>query len=309
MAKMLDIHPATAELFFDPPRQETKLVSCNALLSRFSAVYTPDYQPFQATLLRKLFHSKALEERTADRVFKELCTADKHSVPTGKKHYVAANAAQDARNTAAIYKSILGDPIKWPTAEELSAGKERSVARLQQWVSRMRRLAETESGGAEQSYEDDEGDDDEPSEDGEQKAEQEEDEGEADEVDSRATRSKRKKIGGAPRSEVKVDDEVKEVAEQEQIAEGEVAQGSAGGKKGEQTDAKNADAQSKETQKPQLSDDHKLYIMTHCELLGCVPTIEAMKNMAVEGEKNGALPEGCTLEQVQGVCRKWSKKR
>ena len=291
MAKMLDIHPATAELFFDPPRLETKLVSCNALLRRFSAVYAPEYQPIQATLMRKLFHSKALEEPTADRMFEELCKADKHSLKVGKRNYVAANAAQDARRTAAVYKVILGDPVSWPTAEELSAGKERSMARLQQWVSRMGRHAETGPCGAEQSDEGDEDDEEdeghEPSEEGEQKAEQG-DEGEAEEVDARATRSKRKRIG-----------------------EGQWARGSGDAKKGEQTEGnKAADVQANGAQKAQLSEKQKLYIMTHCELLGCgVPSVAVMKDMLHQGVKNGSLPEGCTLEQVQGVCRKFSKER
>ena len=313
MAKLLDIHPATAELFFDPPRLETKLVSCNALLTRFSAVYTPEYQPLQATLMRKLFHSKALEERPADRMFKALCKSDKHSLKCGLKSYVAANAAQDARMTAAVYKAILGDPVEWPTAEELSAGKERSLARLQQWVSRAKKLAETEPcGDAEQGDEGDEDDeqdeDDEASEEGDQKPEQG-DEGEAEEVDARATRSKRKKIGEGHKKDMKVDGEKEEVKEEEQTAEGERAQSSGGAKKGEETEGKKADVQTTGAQKAELSDKHKLYIITHCELLRRVPSVAAMKNMVAEGAKDGSLPEGCTLEQVQGVCRKWSKEK
>ena len=315
MAKMLDIHPATAELFFDPPRLETKVVQCGALLTRFSAVYTPEYQPCQATLMRKLFHSKAVEDRTADRVLKELCEADKHSLWVGKHNYVAANAAQDARRTAAVFRAVLGDPVNWPTPEELSAGKERSIARLQQWVSRLRRVgvAETESCGAEQSDggddDDEEDEDDEPSEEGEQRPEQGDEREAAEGVDARATRSKRKRIGEG-RQDAKVDGEKEEV-EEEQMAEGQRAQGSGGAKKGEQTEGgKAADVQARGAQKAQLSEKHKLYIMTHCELLGCgVPSVAVMKDMLAQGAKNGSLPEGCTLEQVQGVCRKWSKER
>lgn len=87
------------------------------------------------------------------RQHKALCTADKHTTATGKQNYVAANPEADARNTAAIYEAVFGEPVQWPTEAEIEAGRQRSLDRLQQFAKRAAKEAGPEDEGGENADE------------------------------------------------------------------------------------------------------------------------------------------------------------
>ena len=130
--KLLCIHPATAKMFFDPAciRGDPEVVDMNQLLKKFSAVYLPGYTPIGATLMRAVYHSVERDEDAADKVFQDLCKVDKHKYFTGKKWYKAKRHAIEARKALIHHTSVFGEPVGWPTPEQLAAGEAVSKERL-----------------------------------------------------------------------------------------------------------------------------------------------------------------------------------
>lgn len=118
---------------------------------------------------------------------------DKHSVPTGKGSYKITKKEVEARKALLVFTTMLGDPVAWPSSEELAGGKEASMARL----ANKKFVVEEEEDGAQPDLQedcaeeqpglqedDDEGDDDEGDEEGEEEeVEGDDDEGDDDEED------------------------------------------------------------------------------------------------------------------------------
>jgi hypothetical protein len=130
MGKLLDIHPETFERFFAPTRGTSDKVVPSNLLLKFGGVYVPDFQAPCPTLMRKYFHDATRDERNSEKALAMLCAADKHSTKTGKHDYCVSNPAADARASAAVYESLLGEPVPWPTDAEHEEGRARSLDRV-----------------------------------------------------------------------------------------------------------------------------------------------------------------------------------
>ena len=81
-------------------------------------------------------------------MFEEICKFDKHKPKTGRLYYVAKQPAKEAQEAMVTYKSVLGDPVEWPTEEELAAGEEASKARIASfWQRNVNRQAKGADAG------------------------------------------------------------------------------------------------------------------------------------------------------------------
>lgn len=171
MQAALKVHPAEAKFFFDPARASTKVVTMSSLLTKWSEVFTPDHLSAGPTLQRKLMHTKPQDEEVASKVFAEICKYDKHKTTTGQRNYVAAALEDEAKKGAIIFKNVLGDPVQWPTPQEVKAGKAKALKTLDLMYKRTSSKAdqgEDDEGGVEEAFEDPE--------DGEEEGEEEEEE-------------------------------------------------------------------------------------------------------------------------------------
>ena len=157
--KLLQVHDKDAKLFLAPPRTTSKKIVMANLLSLYTAVYLPGWQELGATLARKFFHSEELDKTAYDQFFKELCDVDKHSVPTGKAKYKISKKEAEAQKALLVFRTMLGEPVPWPSDEELAAGKKASIARLQSF-SKQRKSVEDEDGEHEDCDEEYDGEED-----------------------------------------------------------------------------------------------------------------------------------------------------
>ena len=135
------------------------------LLGRFSNVYFPkEYQSFAATLTRKVLHSDEKGESAAEKVFGQLCAVDMHTKHAGAEYYKISKRQAVAKKALIIFCSIFGEPVEWPSEEEIRKGKADSLARLNLF--------------SRQGKDKGEGDDDEDEESGEEVAEEDGENGE-----------------------------------------------------------------------------------------------------------------------------------
>ena len=151
MQLLLDIHESDgSELFILPTLTKTgNLVVAANLLKTWGAAYTPGHQHPGPTLQRKFFHTETHEAQARDDRMRKLCEADGHSLKTAQKHYVVRNAESHARNGLSMFSSVLGEPVEWPSDEELESGRGRSLARIQEcFLGRRRRRAADEPAGS-----------------------------------------------------------------------------------------------------------------------------------------------------------------
>ena len=142
MKAMLKIHPSSAKYFFDPARSTTTAVTMSVLLDKWSETFTPGYQNAGATLQRKLMHTVPQKDEVAQLVFREICKYDKHKTNTGLRNYVAADLENEAKKGAIIFRNVLGDPVEWPSAEEVAAGKAKALKTLEDMYSRAKKAKE-----------------------------------------------------------------------------------------------------------------------------------------------------------------------
>ena len=128
---LLVIHGSCEKYFLAPTRSKSgNPVTAANLAKSFAGLYTPGYQHNLPTLNRKFYHSETDEAEHETPAFNALCQSDKHSSRTGKKTYVCPNPAKDARVGLAFFKHLFGEPVNWPTAEELADGRDKSIARI-----------------------------------------------------------------------------------------------------------------------------------------------------------------------------------
>ena len=73
-----------------------------------------------------------------------------HSVGTGENNYKHTTKSEEARGALLTFTTILGQPVPWPTPEEVAEGKEASMARQAAFLSRRK---SNEDGGEEEGGE------------------------------------------------------------------------------------------------------------------------------------------------------------
>lgn len=153
MKRILMIHPADAELFMNQAKEgKTGPISIHKALEKWSHKFFPNHQEVGATLQRKLMHTKPQQQDVAQKVFDEICAFDKHRTQTGLTNYVAKQLEVEAQKGAIIYRNVIGDPVDWPTPEQLKAGKKKALKALQELTTRAKKATEQgvdEEDGAE----------------------------------------------------------------------------------------------------------------------------------------------------------------
>ena len=131
MRKVLDIHSNESKFFMYAPKGNGKLVQAANLLRTWGSIYTPDFQVPKPTLMRKWFHTED-QQRDAEDVdsFKQLCDMDGHNAKTRQKFYVATVPEKRTKIAQATFQKHVGQPVEWPSAEELLEGREQSEERI-----------------------------------------------------------------------------------------------------------------------------------------------------------------------------------
>ena len=111
-------HPRTSDLFFQPCSGQH--VSISYYLRAFGKSNFPGLPPPNSNLLRKQFTSVTDRHAKQNKCYEILKAYDKHGIATMKKSYICASAEQDAEYGQHIFKEVYGDPVPWPTAEDIA---------------------------------------------------------------------------------------------------------------------------------------------------------------------------------------------
>jgi len=112
-------HPRTSDLFFQPCGG--KHVSISYYLRKFGQDNFPGLPAPNSNLLRKQFASVTDRHAKQNKCFQMMEAYDKHGAQTQKKSYICTSAEQDAEYGQYIFKEVYGDPVAWPTPEEMKA--------------------------------------------------------------------------------------------------------------------------------------------------------------------------------------------
>ena len=116
--------------FFEPCKQDENTVQANSLLRKFGAVYLPEHQHPEATLMRKLFASAIEDEDYKEKAAQLVADMDGHSKEVARRHYVLSNPSSDAKVGQSLYKQMFGAPEGWPSHDTCVASAGQSIERL-----------------------------------------------------------------------------------------------------------------------------------------------------------------------------------
>lgn len=119
VAKFLELPTRGTGLFFEPPRASATIHAMHSLLRKFSKVFTPGMQVWQVTLARKFFSSSNANDDTLETSRKIVANAQQHEPDTGKDNYECGDAETSARSGRAVALAVLGDPVAWPSQEQI----------------------------------------------------------------------------------------------------------------------------------------------------------------------------------------------
>ena len=90
-------------------------------LKAFGKYYTPKYEYPRINLLRKMFHSLLVNESREGHLMNLIGKADGHSAAIGMKTYALSGPSQDMAVGELIYRKVFGDPVPWPSHEEINS--------------------------------------------------------------------------------------------------------------------------------------------------------------------------------------------
>ena len=154
--KLLKIHPDDSYLFFQPAKAESKLLSIDWALKKFSQVYFPDHQRAGATLQRKFMGTRSRRHTVAEKVWDEVCKMQKHTNGCGENDYVCETPQEQADRDLAIYRGVVGEPVPWPSKDELKEHRAASLLRLESFWCRKRNTSKADEGNPTGGEEEDE---------------------------------------------------------------------------------------------------------------------------------------------------------
>ena len=154
MKKVLDIHPPDSKRFFAVTGGTRDRVMANALLLRYGRIYLPGYEHPGPTLSRKYFTTEAADDDNVEKAKAVVAEVNAHRASTAARNYNVLKPAKLAMKGAVTFKIYRGDPLSWPSDEQLDAKREESLARVAKAFKgrASRDLAEADEG--------DEGDED-----------------------------------------------------------------------------------------------------------------------------------------------------
>ena len=92
-------------------------------LKAFGKYYSPKQEYPRINLIRKLFHSILVRLSREGDALELIGKADGHSASMGLKTYALAGPKEDVAVGELVYKQAFGDPVPWPTAEDIQCEK------------------------------------------------------------------------------------------------------------------------------------------------------------------------------------------
>ena len=117
--KYLDLPGKTTNRLLEPSREGVS-ATVHSCLKTGSALYLSGRHPVKVNLIRKMYHTKWLEISRTPEVMKILEVADKHSRQVAFNTYCCKTAKRDAEYGLELYKGIFGEPVAWPTEDEIA---------------------------------------------------------------------------------------------------------------------------------------------------------------------------------------------
>lgn len=310
MRKVIDIHSPDSEFFLAPTSKSGHRVSAAQLLRKWGEVYTPEHQHPLPTLSRKYFATETVDDQNKEKALQLLCDMDGHSKNTARKSYVIPNLDADSRASESVFRNSDGDPMTWPSPEELAAGKVRSHARIQESFFRQaKRIRGRDRRGARGLQEDTHAEQRAPrvdaAEDGDTKRKLEQEKNK-EVTETEDTDRKLNQKGNMEQMDSKSGNASEEPEEKKQKVE-------------RVDEASGADAaQSKEVvrsnrgRKGPFTDVQKDWIYKQCITFfgidaaeGQCPPNSVLRSQLEQGVAHGDLPDTTTLEQIRHTSRVW----
>ena len=108
--------------FLMPCNAGTQKICVSTYLSRFIEMHLPshDISAVTPTMIRKMWTTEVHDDPHGETSEKILASLQAHQSREAKKTYRLRKAAIDARRAKALIDGVMGGPVEWPTAEELS---------------------------------------------------------------------------------------------------------------------------------------------------------------------------------------------
>ena len=111
-------HARKDDLFFQPC--SGKHINISYYLRRFGEEGFPDIpEALNSNLLRKKLTSTIDKHAKRNQCFQMMKAYDKHGEATMKRTYVCESAEEDAEYGEYMFKEVYGEPVPWPTEEEM----------------------------------------------------------------------------------------------------------------------------------------------------------------------------------------------
>ena len=107
-----------SHLLLEPNREGTKAAVASALRTG-SKIYCPGVTRWKSNLIRKLYHSEYLRQSRTSEILKVLKEVDKHSESVALNRYCCQSPRRDAEFGLCLYRGIFGEPVAWPSQEEV----------------------------------------------------------------------------------------------------------------------------------------------------------------------------------------------
>ena len=107
-----------SHLLLEPNREGARATVASALRTG-SKIYCPGVTPWKSNLVRKLYHSEYLRQSRTSEILKVLREVDKHSESVALNQYCCQSPRRDAEFGLCLYRGIFGEPVAWPSQEEI----------------------------------------------------------------------------------------------------------------------------------------------------------------------------------------------
>ena len=119
----------TSDKFFEPASvtwpSTFNNFSFGPALKAFGKRYTPSYEYPRINLIRKMFHSVLMNFSREGEVMKEIGKVDGHSAATGLRTYALSDKKQDAALAKRLYTTVFGEPVPWPSQDDIDRERRR----------------------------------------------------------------------------------------------------------------------------------------------------------------------------------------
>lgn len=120
MKVYLNLPGKESDLFLEPASSASNHISVSQFLRRFALTYLPAHEAANCNLIRKQFHTllnrKAMEGSCMDLLSK----VDAHSKAVAQKTYTTKTAEDDSKLGKLLFEGLYGEPVHWPSEEEIS---------------------------------------------------------------------------------------------------------------------------------------------------------------------------------------------